>query len=401
MKGNNLPRVKQQNRALIMKAIYNYAPISRSKIAEMLSLTPPTITTNIAALMEDGLVYEIPAEDAEDGRGLGRKPVSLDFIEDARFVVGVEINAYQTTICLMNLRGKYKVTMAYIPDNKDYGDNIRVLSDKIGQMIQDSGIAHEKILGVGVGLPGFVERHEGILRRATSYGWNNKNVANDLSSVLKLPVTIENNARAKAIGEELLSGKIRPDTFAYYMISYGVACPLYIKNSMITGESAGAGEIGHTVIEIDGPKCKTCGNFGCLEEVASERAILSRCKEGAKAGRDTMLTSLCPDIDKLSAREVLEAQICGDEFANEVVRRAIVYLGAVLANVINLISPPLVIVDGYIMKLEHNRQQLLAETRKHLFGLNDKEVEIEFLEFDQMTGAKGAGALAIKKYFIK
>ena len=92
-RGTNLPRVKKQNEALIKEIIYKYGPISRSKIAEMLSLTPPTITTNVSSLIERGLVYEFAAEDSDvEERSLGRKPIKINFIQDARYAVGVEMN---------------------------------------------------------------------------------------------------------------------------------------------------------------------------------------------------------------------------------------------------------------------------------------------------------------------
>ena len=239
-RGTNLPRVKKQNEALIKEIIYKYGPISRSKIAEMLSLTPPTITTNVSSLIERGLVYEFAAEDSDvEERSLGRKPIKINFIQDARYAIGVEMNPYQMAICMLDLRGNEKISMKYPPMNGVYVEEMDMLARNIDKLISESGVDPEKILGVGMGLPGFVESKVGI-----KTGWNNKNIARDLSRRLDIPVLIENNARARAIGEEMFGKTLRPDSFAYYLISYGIACPLFVKNRMITGENASAGEAG-------------------------------------------------------------------------------------------------------------------------------------------------------------
>lgn len=401
-RGTNLPRVKKQNEALIKEIIYKYGPISRSKIAEMLSLTPPTITTNVSSLIERGLVHEFAAEDTDaDEPALGRKPVKINFIQEARFAIGVEMNPYQTAICMLNLRGNEIISMKYPPMNKGYVGEMDAIAENIGKLILESGVDQEKILGVGVGLPGFVEARKGILRESFKSAWNNKNIARDLSDRLNLPVLIENNARIRAIGEEMFGKTLRPETFAYYLISYGIACPLFVKNRMITGENASAGEAGHMVVEINGPKCETCGHNGCLEEMASERAILKKCKAAVRDGVATMLTELCPDAEKMTMKDVLAAEECNDAFVMKVMEEAIMYLGVTLANIINLISPPLVIVDGYIMKVKKNQKQLLEETKKHVFGLSDQEIEIEFIDFNALAGARGGAALAIKQLFIK
>ena len=157
-RGTNLPRVKKQNEALIKEIIYKYGPISRSKIAEMLSLTPPTITTNVSSLIERGLVYEFAAEDSDvEERSLGRKPIKINFIQNARYAVGVEMNPYQTAICMLDLRGNEKISMKYPPMNGVYVEEMDMLARNIDKLISESGVDPEKILGVGMGLPGFVE----------------------------------------------------------------------------------------------------------------------------------------------------------------------------------------------------------------------------------------------------
>ena len=410
--GSNPIRVKKQNETLIKEIIYKYGPISRSQIAQMLSLTPPTITTNVNGMIRQGFVREmdqednpgelIPSESGDGRRPVGRRPVQIDFVPEACYVVGAEINKYEIAVCMLDLRGKIITSSRRTLENDDYDRIIQALLEQINKVIANSGISQEKILGAGVGITGFVDPKTGVLKRSAYQNWeNNRKVAEDIRQGLNMPVIIENNARMRAIGEDMFENQLHTDTFAYYLISYGIACPMFIKNSILTGGASGAGEIGHVVVDIHGPKCQVCGDYGCLEEMASERAIVKQIKAEIKQGTPTVLREAKKDPEQLVMKDILAAESQGDELACRVVEKAIVYLGIELANIINFISPPLVIIDGYIMKEKRNRRLLLEETKKHLFGLDHQNIEFRFVEFDPLTGAKGAGALAIKTYFIE
>jgi len=410
--GSNPIRVKKQNETLIKEIIYKYGPISRSQIAQMLSLTPPTITTNVNGMIRQGFVREmdqednpgelIPSESGDGRRPLGRRPVQIDFVPEACYVVGAEINKYEIAVCMLDLRGKIITSSRCTLENDDYDRIIQALLEQINKVIANSGISQEKILGAGVGITGFVDPKTGVLKRSAYQNWeNNRKVAEDIRQGLNMPVIIENNARMRAIGEDMFENQFHTDTFAYYLISYGIACPMFIKNSILTGGASGAGEIGHVVVDIHGPKCQVCGDYGCLEEMASERAIVKQIKAEIKQGTPTVLREAKKDPEQLVMKDILAAESQGDELACRVEEKAIVYLGIELANIINFISPPLVIIDGYIMKEKRIRRLLLEETKKHLFGLDHQNIEFRFVEFDPLTGAKGAGALAIKTYFIE
>ena len=401
--GNNLGKVKAENAEGIKEILYKYGPISRAEIAEMLKLTPPTITTNVAELIQRGLVHECAPEE-EPPRAEhtpGRRRVLLDFYPDAAYAVGVESGVYGTLVCLVDLRGNVVAQYQCTDISSDYEKAMDDAAKSVETVLQKSGIPREKILGIGIGLPGFVDGHCGILRYGAMYKWKEKAVAADLARRTGFACRVENNARCRALGEELFSSKLRPDTFAYLLISRGLACPLVIRNRLHTGEMAGAGEVGHMVVDRFGPICPTCGNRGCLEAVSSETAIRNRCIEAMQAGMPTLLRDICKDAKEPQMDEILMAQKAEDRIVKSIMEDAITYLGIMLANIINFINPPLVIVDGYIMKPEENQKLLIDVTRKNLFSLNGEELEIEFVPFDKFRTPKGAAALAVKKYLLQ
>ena len=403
--GNNLEQLKLRNTESIKEAIYKYGPISRAEIAEMLQLTPPTISTNVASLLQQGLVRECRAGSVKEERPskhtLGRKRVLVDFIPDARYAVGVERGYFGTQLCLTDLRGQVVHAEQYRDEIEDYGQAMDAVSQYVEDLLDKTQTPKEKIAGLGIGLPGFVDGHHGVLRYGAIHKWADKTVAKDLNARTGLPCRVENNARCCALGEELFSGKLRPETFAYFLVSRGVACPLVIRNRLYSGEMAGAGEVGHMVVDRFGFTCPTCGNRGCLEGVSSELAIRNRCIQTIQADIPTLLRTVCKDPLNPSMEEILQVQQSRDRVVCSIMEDAVTYLGITRANVINLINPPLVIVDGRIMQSQENRQMLIDVTRKNLFSLNEEEVDIEFVPFDKFRAAKGAAALAIQKFVLQ
>lgn len=403
--GNNLERLKLQNTESIKEAIYKYGPISRAEIAEMLQLTPPTITTNVASFLQQGLVQECEAGSVSRERHskhtLGRKRILVDFVPDARYVIGVVRGYFGTLICLTDIRGNVVCKQQYMDDIEDYTEAMDAVAGYVEDLLGQTDVPREKIAGLGIGLPGFVDGHNGVLRYGAINKWEDKSIVKDLRERTGFACRVENNARCCALGEELFSGKLRPENFAYFLVSRGVACPLVIRNHLYSGEMAGAGEVGHMVVDRFGFTCPTCGNRGCLEGVSSELAIRNRCIQAIQAGIPTLLNEVCANPLHPEIEEILQVQRSGDRVVCSIMEDAITYLGITLANVVNLINLPLVIVDGRILQSEENQKLLIDVTRKNLFSMNEEELDIEFVPLDIFRAAKGAAALAIKKFVLQ
>jgi predicted NBD/HSP70 family sugar kinase len=294
----------------IKEILYKYGPISRADIASMMGLTLPTITTNIAELIAQGMATEL-SQAAVSGT-VGRRAKPVDVMAAYRYVIGVEVAPYRCTLCINDLRMGHMISEEAARDNGDYDEMVRFVAGRIEALIQASGVDRAKIAGVGVGVPGFVERSTSVIRSMGRFGWKDKPMGEDLNRLIGLPVCVENNARVRVIGEDVLNGRIRPDTFAYLFVSLGIACPLMIKNSLFSGKSAGAGEIGHTIMQLDGPKCAMCGKRGCLDSLASDSAILKHCRNAMETGGAQVLKSYVDASGQLTMKEVVQAQQTGD-----------------------------------------------------------------------------------------
>lgn len=398
--GINLAKAKKRNAVTMMEILYKYGPISRNQIADMMDLSLPTITTNIVELINCGMVEETEGLHEKEG-GAGRRARPVDLVSSYRYFIGVEITPSRCTFCLTDLRFRDVSLIEEYRSNADYEEMLTYVSTKIQRLIDKHADIRDRILGIGVGIPGFVERKSGVLRSMSRFEWRNKPLRDDLIKRTGLRVCVENNVRVRSIGEDMLNGRNLPDTFAYLFVSLGIACPLIIKNSLFTGSSAGAGELGHMIMQLDGPKCEMCGNRGCLDALASETAILNHCREALENGSAKKLAEIVEQADRLTMQEVCLAQSAGDEAVCQIMQQAIRYLAIGLANMANFISPNLVIVDAYAMKREENRKFFLQVVKDYLFGLNDEEVAIEFKEYDRYAGCKGAAAFAIREFFIR
>lgn len=406
-KGSNLPIVRQRNYFLIKKIIYQQSPISRSEIAQRLSLTAPTITASVNPLISKGLIREFPAPaTSSDGKVLGRRPIMLEFVPDAYYVCGIELGPYQTSFVITDICGK--VVASQQIDYKSQGytlesyeETLDLMEAEIPAFIQRSGISEEQLLAVGVGLPGLVNGTTGKIHNTFRRSWIGHDLASDLAQRLHTHVKIENNVRARTICADLFDRAVTADPLAYFFVSYGLSCPLIIDGKVLYGQSAASGEIGHTLVEFNGPKCDTCGNNGCLESVASEKAILKRCRTIMFSGIDTILNQLCPNPEELTITHVLKAQECDDKIANMVVKDCIRYLGVSLASIMNLISPRTVLIDAQIFSLPQNQTAMLTTVNKNIFGINSKKPNISFVPFNPFYGARGAAAIAVKEFLLE
>ena len=176
---------------------------------------------------------------------------------------------------------------------------------------------------------------------------------------------------------------------------------MVIRNRLHVGEMTGAGEVGHMVVAPKGPVCPTCGNRGCLEGISSELAIRERCGQAVREGVPTLLNAVCANPAEPQIEEILQAQNSNDHVVCTIMEDAITYIGIGLANIINFISPPLVIIDGRILQSEKNQKLLIEVTRNNLFSVNVEEVDMEFVPFNKFRAAMGAAALAIRKFILE
>lgn len=391
----NQSEQKHINSRLVKKQLYTKSPISRVEIAENLGLTTPAVGAIIAPLLAQGLVRE--RADTAKQVGAGRPRVMLEFVPQAYCVCGVDLGPYYTNYILTDLCGGVLARRRMDVPIEEYGVTMARLREQLPAFLAE--FAHgQRVLGVGIALPGLISGDEGKIYTTFRKGWTEHAPTEELSQLLGLPVHIENNVRAKVIAAEMFGRMVKAEPFAYLSVYYGIACQMIVGDRVLYGDKAAAGEIGHMVVSRGGAVCPTCGNRGCLEAVAGERAVLERCRLAMREHNECLLRELCDADGTLTMEAVLRAQDAGDRYVGEIMEDVIDYLGIALSNVVNLISPRMVVVDGRIFELEKNRALLMAAAERNMFRVHKTKTKVTFLPYEPDRGAMGGAAVVVKEF---
>ncbi len=395
--GNNLPRVKASNQSAILRMIYHYGPIQRAEIAEQLELTLPTITTNIKKMLADGMVRETGLREAVCGTN-GRRARSLVINPQACHFAGVELKGCQWSICIADFSGNILASKTVIQRSMDYEIVMKQLGVDFMQCLSESGKQLEDICGIGISLPGLIDRENGILRVSVRHQWTNKKVCDDFASLCGYQgkITLENNATARGLGARLFHWKELESrqSFSYLFVAFGAACPLFLNTYGYRGSVVGAGEAGHMIIEPRGRLC-FCGNHGCLDAYAGEYAIINDCRMEMKCGRANILQEICKNPEEPQISEILEAQEAGDRSVCHIIEEAIYKLAIAASNIINYARPDIMLIDCRLFGSEHNRQLLLDKAQDNLYSPTNSGTDISFVEVEDSASALGAVAVAI------
>lgn len=395
--GNNLPRVRSTNQSSILRMVYLCAPITRADIAKRLDLTLPTITTNISGMIAAGMVRELDSTQPADRRH-GRRSHLLDIVPEARRFIGVEMRGSESAVCLTDYRGQMLGSRAAPSSSRDYEDNLDMTCELVRGLLDECRLTFDQVDGLGFCVPGLVDSEAGMLKVRPSYNWYDKPILRDVRRRLGFhrPISVENNACARAYGASLFRRELLNNvpTFAYLFIHAGIACPLILNSANSFGSIVGAGEVGHMVMEPNGPQC-TCGNHGCLEAISSDQAIIGRCMDALARGGAPILRSLCRKGDEPSMAQILEAQQAGDADVYPIVEKAVYTLGLAIANIDNFTCPHTMLIEGKLFRSQDNRRMLLDVVHRNICKVTRTDTDFVFVEPDNLSGARGAAAVAI------
>lgn len=399
--GNSLLETRRRNGILIKNKIFRTEHAMRGEIAKELGLTLPTITNSINEMIKEGVVEPEPLPEECLSGGYGRKPQMVRFRREAGYSIGIELGAYHTRAVLVNLRGEVveertrrKAALQY----EEMLAQVTELVDELCGCVPSLQKEEGKLIGIGIGVPGFVDTEGGTIRQNFRVDWNGRPLGADLRERYPVPILIDNNTRFRAMGYEMQLRGTRPKMFAYLFISRGLACPIMYNDLVLSGAGAGAGELGQTILLYAGVNGER--RTVTADQIASESALFERCMEEMERGRLLQLKKSCRDATELSIRQILDLQQAGDPEIDALVEECIFGQALVMANVVNLVNPNTVVVDARMMSFPANREKLIRYARAHFYGMNAEDVEIRFHEYHSYDGALGAALGTIQKNFL-
>ncbi len=402
-KGVNMTSVKYQNRSLILNILRQFGPIPRVDIAQRLSLTPAAITILVNEMVLEGIVNELGQ--LEEDNKLGRRKMLIDINYDHKYVIGISIEQEWINIGVSNLRGEVKISSRFRTDRTVApAQLLNTISSSCVSMLWKESILKENVLGIGVGIIGQVDREGGISLHA--YGlWNEKvPVKEILEKELQLPVIVDNNVRALALGEmESRKGDEASKTAAasnMLFVKYGpgVGSALIINNEIYYGSSNAAGEMGHTIVEYQGEQCK-CGRNGCLETIASEKAVIRKLAVQFSPEKTPMLHELCEgNIEAISSELIYKAAADGDTYVSEALKNAAYYMSLAVANSVTIFDPEIVVLYGSVFKQEQVIDEF-TEVLKNTLCRSDVSSFIALSNLNPRESHAGGIAIALREFF--
>lgn len=384
--------VKALNKAIVLNILRSLSPISRASIAKVSGLNKATVSALVDELIGEHMVLELgPGESSG-----GRRPQLLMMNERAGVAVGVELGVDYMLVVLLDLKAKVLWRRRV---SQDHRAGPAACLDRMGGLIRQ-GLnsvppAPRGLLGVGVGVAGLVDHHLGRLLYAPNLHWEDVPVRDWLQERMQVPVVVDNEANAGAVGELWAGIAAGVRDFVFLSASTGLGAGIVLNRELYRGRGGVAGELGHCTIDVSGPVC-SCGNRGCWEIFASEQALrqhLARLVTDTSALAKTASSQLTTDV-------VVGAAQQGDSAAMTALSIVGEYLGVGIANVINTFNPELVVIGGGLAAggayiLNPARQAVESRALAHPRG----DVRIALSGLGHEAGAIGAGALVLQDHF--
>lgn len=370
--GWNIKTGTSLNDSAITHLIRRYGPISRADIARLTGLTPPTVTNITNRLFELGLLTEYKIGKSSGGR----RPLLLKLNPAISQVVIVNIRTIKIVCHLVDpeyhvLYEVSKSIVGLLPDE---------IIEKMLEMIEECRLnSTAPVQGIGVVLRGPVRSQEGISVFCPNIGWKNIPLKYIIEERFRVTALIENDARAFANGEFYYGAANGANNMVLLKVAHGIGSGIILGGRLYRGVNDSAGEFGHTTVDIDGPLC-SCGNYGCLEALASEKALVDWVVREIEGGQPSCVMELAGgDLSKVGPEEIYQAANDGDELAIRGLRQVARYLGIGVANLVNIFNPELFVIGGGLASARHFIEDVLQETvRERSFESCSSILEIRF-----------------------
>lgn len=388
--------VKAHNRRMLLVTLLREQPISRVRLARLTGLSTTTVTNLIAELMAQGVVMAVGTDAEARGAGAGRPPQALALVPGSRYALGIHIGVRNVRIALCDLCAQIVDSVIHPVDPAACARKTLIrVSEHALDLLQRHALGPDTptFAGIGVGASGLVDIAAGVNVLAPNLHWDHVPIRQLVAETTGACVTVDNNVRCMALAESLYGAGRHARALAFIYARIGVGAGLVVDGQIYRGAGYGAGEIGHwiTIPNLEGPAIS-------LEELISERQILARARRAARSPSDTDADGdQLPDIDA-----VLAAARSGDGTARAVLDDCGYYVGAALANLVDVLNPQLVLLGGFL----HDGYDLLSsrivETmRTYAFGGLGDKVELRPATFGRQCGEIGAATLGMDEFFFR
>ncbi|MFN2225385.1 MAG: ROK family transcriptional regulator [Anaerolineae bacterium] len=383
-------QTRVHNSRLVLRVIYERQEISRADIARQTGLTRTTVSDVVAELMEQGMVEEVGYGPSAGGK----PPILISVIPDSRHLVGLDLASDEFCGAVVNLRGQVRHEIVVPLHDRDGEAALALVYDMVEGLI---AATDSPLLGIGIGSPGLMDASNGIVRRSVNLDWHDLPLRELLEARFDLPVYVANDSQVAALGEYTFGNGAGVENLVVIKVGHGIGAGIVLNGRLFHGETFGAGEIGHVAVVEEGERCR-CGNRGCLETVASARALIQQAQALAAGDPGSALHRYAATPGEIGIETICRALEAGDEEVGRLVRRAGRYLGIAAANIVGLLSARRIVISGSVACLGEALLEVVREemARRSLAILAD-EVEIVVSGAGADIVILGASALVLNR----
>lgn len=378
--GNNV-YLKEYNRSVLLSIIRNCESISYTDLSKISGLAPKSVYEIVKGLIEEDYVTEAFIGESSGGR----KPTILSLKPNSYYSIGIDIDVGRIKAILMDFVGEIKFETDIKMEDNDYNQNLNQIVDIVNRIVKEFDIQDNKLLGIGISVAGFINLKNNKLVMAPNLNWEDKDLITDIKSRLNYDVLIENEAMASAVCEKWIGDCRNDKDFICINIMSGIGAGIYVSDKPMRGVSGSAGEIGHIIMDKNGPVCG-CKNRGCLETFSSSTAMLKVAEEIYK--------------EKISLDKLIQLAKEGDKAAVEIFKKSADYLGTAICYLVNIFNPSKIIIGKDFTKYsEFMLDTVLEKVNSTALKNNLSSVEIKTSKYGEQASVLGAAILPTKKLF--
>jgi N-acetylglucosamine repressor len=394
---NPVEKKKYLQKVKIIKQLYLRGSRTNAEICSAFNISSPTAMGLLNEMITEGII-EKQGRGKSDG---GRKPELYGLRHKSLYILSIVMGRFATTMAIFDNNNNNVTGIRSFP--VPISEDISVIDELYKHstaLIQQSGINTDKLIGIGMSMPGLIASKEGMSHTYLLSKNGSLTLKEVLQNKFKKPVYIENDVKSAALAEYRFGlAKNRKDVLLL-SLDWGVGLGIIIDGKLLAGTSGFAGEIGHIPLVNNGDLCY-CGKRGCLETVASGIALARMAKEGLRSGQNSLLNKLCDyDIEKIEPQLVIDAANEGDQYAINLLSEIGINLGKGIAILIQLLNPELIILGG---KIAEAKQYITTPIQQaintySMTRLRDKAM-ITVSDLGPNAGVLGSVAIVMENLF--
>lgn len=391
--------VRERNLAIVLNYLWEAGqPVSRSYLVEISGLNKSTVGSLLAQLQSWGFVKESGRSEPRPGR----PGTLIDVNPDAGRLIGVEIGVDVISVLVTDLKTqtiwRQKVeTRSPAPLSQT---QILEQAERLIHEAIETTTCQRYLFGIGVSVPALIDHTTGMVLFAPNLKWNNVPLREQWQKRFRVPVIVENDANAAALGEQMIGVAKQVDNFVYLSADVGLGGGLIIGGKLYGGKGGFAGEVGHMTLEPDGPPCN-CGSHGCWETLVGPVAIVRRVRQAAAEGRTPNLLALDEvngNVNAIRLEHILDAAAQGESAVLDALSEVGRYLGIGIANLVNTFNPSLIVLGGALgIAGPYILPRAQQEINMRALAAIRQDVQVVWSAFQFDAGAVGGVTLILRE----